>query len=240
MAEDYQGAGVLNWLEKGLIFLFQGVGTAVHGGMCFAMGHFMTDAERDAFDMFDSDGVSRYIAAAMRVIPADITLTLGQALLAVMAKNISYAWLASVPIAGTFLVALKVAFIGIAFDAEDNLYVVDSYNSRVQKFTKDGGFLSSFGSHGAGEGEMDIPWGITVDPKGDVYVADWGNERIQRFSPSGEFLAELGESGNGDGQFNRPTSVAVDADGYMYVADWGNERVQVLDSKGGFVQKLKG
>ena len=60
-----------------------------------------------------ADGVSRYIAAAMRVTPADITLTLGQALLAVLAKNISHAWLASVPIAGTFLVALKVAFTAI-------------------------------------------------------------------------------------------------------------------------------
>ena len=60
-----------------------------------------------------ADGVSRYIAAAMRVTPADITLTLGQALLAVLAKNISHAWLASVPIAGTFLVALKVAFTGL-------------------------------------------------------------------------------------------------------------------------------
>ena len=60
-----------------------------------------------------ADGVSRYIAAAMRVTPADITLTLGQAVLAILAKNISHAWLASVPIAGTFLVALKVAFTGL-------------------------------------------------------------------------------------------------------------------------------
>ena len=46
----------INWLEKGLLFLLQGLGTAVHGGMCFAMGHFMTDSEREAFDRFDSNG----------------------------------------------------------------------------------------------------------------------------------------------------------------------------------------
>ena len=46
----------INWLEKGLTFLFQGIGTAIHGGMCFAMGHFMTDSEREAFDRFDSNG----------------------------------------------------------------------------------------------------------------------------------------------------------------------------------------
>lgn len=48
-----------NWLDKGLTFLFQGIGTAVHGGMCFAMGHFMTDSEREAFDRFDSNGDGR-------------------------------------------------------------------------------------------------------------------------------------------------------------------------------------
>ena len=46
----------INWLEKGMTFLFQGVGTAIHGGMCFAMGHFMTDSEREAFDRYDSNG----------------------------------------------------------------------------------------------------------------------------------------------------------------------------------------
>ncbi len=60
-----------------------------------------------------ADGVSRYIAAAMRVTPADITLTLGQALLAILSKNISHAWLASIPVAGAFLVAIKVAFTGL-------------------------------------------------------------------------------------------------------------------------------
>ena len=48
-----------NWLEKGLTFMFQGMGTAVHGGMCFALGHFMTDSEREAFDRFDSNGDGR-------------------------------------------------------------------------------------------------------------------------------------------------------------------------------------
>ncbi len=60
-----------------------------------------------------ADGVSRYVAAAMRVTPADITLTLGNALFAIVARNVSHAWLAAVPVAGTLLVAIKVAFTGL-------------------------------------------------------------------------------------------------------------------------------
>lgn len=67
---------------------------------------------------------------------------------------------------------------GIAIDADDNVYVTDRNNERVQKFTTDGTFISKWGN-GA---ELDVPVGIAVDPTtGDVYVADVGNDRIQRY-----------------------------------------------------------
>ena len=59
-----------------------------------------------------ADGISRYIAAAMRVTPADITLTLGQALTAIFLKNVSHAWLAAIPVVGQILAGLKIATIG--------------------------------------------------------------------------------------------------------------------------------
>ena len=129
---------------------------------------------------------------------------------------------------------------GIVFDPEDDLYVVDSRNNRVQKFTKDGRFLLKWGSAGSGEGEFDLPWGIALDDDRNVYVADWRNDRIQKFTADGEFLASFGESGNGLGQFNRPTDVEVDKDGDIYVADWLNDRVQVLAADGRFVDVFYG
>ena len=128
----------------------------------------------------------------------------------------------------------------MVFDDEDNLYVTDSRNSRVQKFTKDGRFLAKWGSFGAGEGELDLPWGITIDPEGNVFVADWRNDRVQKFTPDGEFLASYGSSGTEYGQFDRPTSVAVDRDGDIYVADWRNNRVQVIGRDGRFVEVFYG
>ena len=87
---------------------------------------------------------------------------------------------------------------GIAFDADDNLYVVESRNHRVQKFTKDGRYLSGFGGRGSAEGEFDRPWGITIDREGYVYVADWGNNRVQKFNSEGEHVMSFGTSFGGN------------------------------------------
>ena len=129
---------------------------------------------------------------------------------------------------------------GIAVDAEDNLYITEQNNHRVQKLTPDGRHLLTFGSEGSSDGELNMPWGICVAADGSVYVADWRNDRLQRFSADGEFIAKFGESGDGDGQFTRPAGVAVDADGNIYVADWGNERVQVLAADGSYLMTLRG
>ena len=127
---------------------------------------------------------------------------------------------------------------GLAFDRDDNLYVADHRNNRVQRFTKEGGFLGAFGSEGSGDGEFNLPWGMCVSPGGDVYVADWRNDRVQRFAPDGEHAASY--AGEGEGRLNRPAGLAVDEDGYMYVADWGNDRFVVLDPDGGYVTSSRG
>ena len=128
----------------------------------------------------------------------------------------------------------------MAFDRQDNLYMVDSGNNRIQKFTKDGAYLGQWGSKGDGDGQFDLPWGIDIDSVGDIYVADWRNDRIQKFAPDGRFLMKFGSSGSGDGQLNRPTGVAVDRSGVIYVADWGNDRLQVFSPEGEFIAKLTG
>lgn len=129
---------------------------------------------------------------------------------------------------------------GIEFDRDDNLYVVDSRNHRVQVFTKDGKFLHKWGSFGTGEGQFNLPWGIAIDGSGDVYVADWKNDRVQKFAPDGKFLATFGRPGEGEGELGRPAGVAVDRDGDVYVAEWGNNRVTVYDSKGEFLTAFYG
>ena len=129
---------------------------------------------------------------------------------------------------------------GLAFDAGDDLYVVDSRNDRVQKFTKDGRHLLSWGSPGDAEGRFRAPWGITIDQAGDVYVADWGNDRVQKFSPDGTHLLSFEGTPEDGGDLWHPADVAVDSDGDVYVTDWGNRRVKIYDPDGGPIAALHG
>ena len=129
---------------------------------------------------------------------------------------------------------------GLAFDADDNLYVVDGRNDRVQKFTKDGRHLSSWGTHGMAEGQFRAPWGITIDQAGDVYVADWGNDRVQKFTPDGTHLLSFEGTPEDGGDLWHPADVAVDSDGDVYVTDWGNRRVKIYDSDGEPIAALYG
>ena len=79
----------------------------------------------------------------------------------------------------------------MAFDADDNLWIVNSFNSRVQKFTKDGQYISGFGSKGSAEGQFEMPDGIDIDGNGDLYIADWGNNRVQKLTQGGTTCARL-------------------------------------------------
>ena len=73
---------------------------------------------------------------------------------------------------------------GLSIDANDNIYVTDKNNNRVQIFSNDGQFIGKFGVAGAGDGQLNGPEGVGVDKDtGTVYVADTGNTRIQVFKP---------------------------------------------------------
>ncbi|MBM3934119.1 MAG: 6-bladed beta-propeller [SAR202 cluster bacterium] len=129
---------------------------------------------------------------------------------------------------------------GIACDMDNNIWIVDAGNHRVQKFTRDGKFLMQFGGFGTAEGQFDTPWGIYVDELGQVYVSDWRNDRVQVFNMDGRFQWQLGRPGAGNGEIKRPAGIHVDTDGDIYVADWGNNRVQLFTPDGRYVQQFHG
>ncbi len=129
---------------------------------------------------------------------------------------------------------------GLAFDGDDNLHIVDSRNSRVQVFTKEGGFIRMWGAPGSGEGEFNMPWGLTVDKDGFVYVADWKNHRVQKFSFEGEYVMSFGTPGEEEGELRLPTDVAIDQDGDVYVTDWGNEKLNIYTPEGEFLHSFYG
>ena len=70
---------------------------------------------------------------------------------------------------------------GLATDGT-NIYVADTNNNRIQKFTAAGQFICAWGTLGNGHGQLSRPRGVAVDPgTGLVYVSDSGNNRVEVF-----------------------------------------------------------
>jgi sugar lactone lactonase YvrE len=121
----------------------------------------------------------------------------------------------------------------------NQIYLSDTYNHRIQKFDLEGNYVSQFGSLGTGDGQLKYPWGIECDLEGNIYVADLNNHRYQKYDSSGSFLMNFGSQGSDPGQFFQPKAIAVDSDNYIYTID-NNHRLQKFDSTGNYIMEFGG
>ena len=71
---------------------------------------------------------------------------------------------------------------GIAVDARGNVYVADTWNHRIQKFTADGEFVASWGSFGLSDAGLSAMWGpraLVVDDDGNVEIRQSGDDGVE-------------------------------------------------------------
>ncbi len=108
-----------------------------------------------------------------------------------------------------------------------HIYVTDTGNNRVQKFTSAGVFEVAIGEAGNQVGQFNAPKGISYSLGGILYVADSGNNRIGVIS-SDSVSEAFGQQGNGPLQFQNPVNVSNDTSG-IYVADLGNNRIVAVN-----------
>jgi hypothetical protein len=66
----------------------------------------------------------------------------------------------------------------VAVDKDGNVYVLDSGNTRIQKFGTDGKFLATIGRKGQGPGEFVMPDGLDFDGDGNLVVTDTVQSRF--------------------------------------------------------------
>ena len=134
---------------------------------------------------------------------------------------------------------------GIGTDGA-NVWVTDSWGSRVVKFNDAGGFLQKIGKAGfrdSSGASLDYLTDVAVDSGGNIWVVDGGANHVVKYDSTGKVLSELGQAwsaGSDNAHFNSPISIAFDAAGNVYVSDsglwgeYGNHRVQVFDSSGNY------
>ena len=120
---------------------------------------------------------------------------------------------------------------------DNQLYVCDSGNHRIQVFDLNLNFVQSIGSHGKGRGEFDLPWDVKFDTAGNMHVAEWGNGRVQVLDTSGQFIRTIGEERVG--KLSQPSSLHI-ADKFVYVSDWNDYCIVVYETSGKFVTSFAG
>lgn len=112
----------------------------------------------------------------------------------------------------------------VAVDAQANVYVADTYNQRIQRFSPDGRPALAWAI--AAAGTMLGPH-LAVGPDGAIYSSDPDNHLINAYASDGAVLATWGGPGGAEGQLMNPVGLAFDGAGRLYIADAGNHRIQV-------------
>ncbi len=136
----------------------------------------------------------------------------------------------------------------IAFDSQGNIYVLDSGNHRIQKFSPDGKYLATIGRQGQGPGEFQYPQSLSIDSEGYLYISDMGNRKIQVLKPGGGEHHSLQLTGLEIGNIRMTLTgkiVMGGGGGLMMIGPGGMDEDQdlgklltVLDSEGKVVQEF--
>ena len=86
----------------------------------------------------------------------------------------------------------------VTVDGEGNIYVLDSGNHRIQKFSREGVYLETIGREGEGPVEFMYPVALDIDWQGNLVVFEPNRYRIHVISPDGQsdkFLDKVIDSG---------------------------------------------
>ncbi len=130
----------------------------------------------------------------------------------------------------------------VAIGRDDNLYVTDSGNFRVQVLDQQGTPVRSWGSPGRHLGQFTRPKGIAADASGNIYVVDAAFGNFQIFTPEGELLLFIGSRSEiaGATKYMLPAGIDVDEDGRIFVVDQFYRKIEIyrpaeLNESEGFV-----
>ncbi len=134
-------------------------------------------------------------------------------------------------------------------DSQGNVYVSDTGSFNVKKYTLEGEYIRTFGTHGDAPGSFARPKGVAVDKEARVYVVDAAFENVQIFDSEGNLLLYFPEP-KGRAGLVLPAGIFIDynnvdyfqsetAEGFdleyliLVVSQYGDRKVNVF----GFIKK---
>ena len=156
-----------------------------------------------------------------------------------------------------------------ALDAEGNLYIVDTSNSRIRVVNATTQVISTLVGNGipcpqpqetcgdngpATSASISVPRTVTVEPSGTLLVADSGDQRIRQVV-NGTIITIAGtgaQCGNptplpcGDGglateaSLNDPRGIVVDSNGNIFFVDAQDNRVRRIDAQTQIITTVAG
>ncbi|MFN7707715.1 MAG: hypothetical protein ACK5QE_03515, partial [Sphingobacteriia bacterium] len=142
--------------------------------------------------------------------------------------------------------------VGLAVDAQGNLYVADEGNHCIRRIAPSpipglpaqvttyavlGTVAGTANGNATTQARFNTPTGLAFDADGNLYVADQGNHAIRRIDRNTLQVTTVagltGTSGLAEGtgavaRFNQPSDLRFDACGNLYVSDRGNNRISKI------------
>ncbi|MGH9744909.1 MAG: InlB B-repeat-containing protein, partial [Candidatus Acidiferrales bacterium] len=146
--------------------------------------------------------------------------------------------------------------VGVALDANGNLFIADFNNNRIRRvdvtthiITTVAGSEDPFIGGYTGDGglatlaRLNTPYAVAVDSNGNIFISDSGNNVIRRVDANTQVITTYAGNGlpgtpgqpNGDGgqavnaQFNMPIGIVVDGSDNLYIADSNDSVIRRVD-----------
>ena len=135
---------------------------------------------------------------------------------------------------------------GVYADAQDNIYVADTYNYMIRKISSQG-VVSTIAGQAMLSGNTDgtgsaaqfyNPSAMCIDLQGNLLLLDIENFRIRKITPLGVVTTVAGTTQgylNGpiaQAQFGQLEGICIDATGNIYVSDFTNNVIRKISTDG--------
>lgn len=122
-----------------------------------------------------------------------------------------------------------------AVDAEGNLYLADTWNRRIKKFSISGRFIEAVGADAAPFGMIGD---LAVAADRSILFVDEENQEIVRLGADGRPALRFGGQGEEPGKFAQLGQIAVAPDGTVAAGDLGKESLHFFSESGKYLRSI--